>query len=433
METWRDKAGKAKRLFEDAKAVLNKTERGGEDVQEAYRMIAEAKELQAEATALKSIEDGVNEATVAIDTKERKPTEGKGGFERWGHWLYQTWRAGNPNIKEAPDSRLVYFADEGPKSHDSNNQKDMSGQTGEGGGFLIPAEFQATLLNVQAEQSLIRSRATIIPMRRRQLDIPVLDQTGTTAGQPHWFGGLKFYWAEEAAEKTASDPKFKQISLVAHKLIGFTRASDELLDDSAISLEAFLSGPLGFAGGVSWMEDWAFLRGTGAGMPLGVINAGATIVEGRAAANAFGIDDAIDMLEHFMPTGSGLWLMSQSVLPSLYGLNGPAGNPSYVWIPNARDGAPGSLFGYPVKFSEKPPILGTRGDVGIYDFRYYLVGDRQATTVESTRYERWQYDQTSWRVVHRVDGQPWLSAPLTLQDGTTQISPFVILGEAVGS
>ena len=143
-------------------------------------------------------------------------------------------------------------------------------------GFLVPIEQQNVLQGVMGEGSLIRGRATRIPMARRQINLPVLDQTGTTAGVPHWFGGMRFYWAEEASQKTESDANFRQVSLVAHKLIGYTRASDELVEDSAISLDAFLSGPLGFAGGMSWMEDFAFLQGTGAGQPLGVINAGAT-------------------------------------------------------------------------------------------------------------------------------------------------------------
>ncbi len=33
----------------------------------------------------------------------------------------------------------------------------------------------------------------------------------------------------------------------------------------------------------------------------------------------------------------------------------------------------------------------------------------------------------TWRVVERVDGQPWIEKPITLQDGTTQVSPFVAL------
>ena len=95
---------------------------------------------------------------------------------------------------------------------------------------------------------------------------------------------------------------------------------------------------------------------------------------------------------------------------------------------DATKGAPSTLLGYPVRFTEKNPRIGTVGDVLLIDPLYYLIGDRQATTVESTQFDMWRYDQTSWRVVHRVDGQPWLSAPLTYQDGTTQVSPFVMLG-----
>jgi len=138
-------------------------------------------------------------------------------------------------------------------------------------------------------------------------------------------------------------------------------------------------------------------------------------------------------MEDFLPSGRGVWVVSQSAMSQMIQLNGPSGHPSYIWQANARDGMPSTILGMPVIWSEKMPRLGNRGDILLADFNYYLVGDRQATTVESTKFDRWQYDQTSWRVVHRVDGQPWLSAPLTLQDGVSQISPFVILGDAVGS
>ena len=36
-------------------------------------------------------------------------------------------------------------------------------------------------------------------------------------------------------------------------------------------------------------------------------------------------------------------------------------------------------------------------------------------------------NQMTWRVVERVDGQPWLEKPITLQDGSSTVSPFVIL------
>ena len=214
--------------------------------------------------------------------------------------------------------------------------------------------------------------------------------------------------------------------MVAHKLIGYTTASDELVADSAISLADFLSGPLGMAGGIAWMEDYAFIQGTGAGQPLGVINAGATISVARVGTDPT-YPDLCNMVENFLPSGRGVWFISQSLYSEMLQMSGPTGNASYLWG-NAQSGAPNMLLGFPVVFTEKCPLRNNPGDVILADWRYYLIGDRQATTVESTQFDLWRYDKTSWRAVHRVDGQPWLSQPLYYQDGTTQISPFVILG-----
>jgi len=200
-------------------------------------------------------------------------------------------------------------------------------------------------------------------------------------------------------------------------------------------LSDFLSGPLGFAGGVAWMEDYAFLQGTGAGQPLGIITAvnAPTIVVARAVAGAIGIPDLANMRQHLLPSAQAVWVVTQSAMAGMIQLAGPAGNPAYWWMPSGQDGVPDRLLGLPVYWTEKLPLLGVQGDILLADMRYYLIGDRQATTIESTKYDRWRYDQTSWRVVHRVDGQPWLSAPLTYQDGATTVSPFVILGDVAGS
>ena len=128
-----------------------------------------------------------------------------------------------------------------------------------------------------------------------------------------------------------------------------------------------------------------------------------------------------------MQGGRGVWHIHQSAMSNIMQITGPAGNAAYMFMQNARDAMPGTLFGMPVFWSEKVPRVGTAGDVLLANWPYYLVGDRKQTTMESTNVERFQYDQTSWRCVHRVAGQPWLSAPLTLFDGTSQLSPFVYL------
>lgn len=418
---------KAKSNFEEAKRILRQGDAADPlDKEKVEKLLEDGKKWNADALKLREIEEVMSDMEQVVEGKTGgyRPESSK-GFKDWNEFLVAI---AEHAVNGKRDERLVHFRERDPEDS-KTNRKDMAESVGASGGFLVPPDFQTQVMAVAGETSVVRPRATRIRMARRQVNIPVLDQTGTTTGIPHWFGGLRAYWQEEASLKTQSDPAWRSIELVAHKLIMYTRASDELVDDAAISLQDFLSGPLGFAGAIAWMEDYAFINGTGVGQPLGVINAPATITVNRVDQDNVIYDDLVNMIENFMPSGSGTWVISQSNLSTLLLMNGPTGNPSYIWG-NAVNGAPSTLLGYPVIWSEKVPRLSTTsvGDVGLFDFKYYLIGDRLATTVESTKFDRWQYDQTSWRGVHRVDGQPWLSTPLTYQDGTTQVSPFVILG-----
>jgi HK97 family phage major capsid protein len=433
MDNYKDLMGQAKKLFEDARVIVSNPEAPADEKAKVEQILADAQDLKAKALKLQEIEANIGDMLPHMEDKSAdKEIEERKDFTKfsdWGEFLQAVHTAQQTN-GQVKDNRLQMFKEDKAAGHDpkpSGRKAPMVEGVGASGGFLVPAEFRAQLMSVMGESSIVRGRATPIRMARRQIDIPVLDQTATTAGVPHWFGGMQFYWSEEAAEKTVTDADFRQVSLIAHKLIGYTRASDELVDDAAISLADFISGPLGFAGGVAWMEDYAFLRGTGAGQPLGVVNAGATITVARqAVATPIQYVDLVNMLEEFLPSARGVWCITQGALSNMMTIQDPEGH--YIWQPNAREGVPQTIFGIPVYFTEKLPTIGNAGDVLLADFRYYLLGDRQATTIESTKFDYWRYDQTSWRVVHRVDGRPWLSSPLTLVDGVETISPFVILG-----
>lgn len=438
MATYAELMKEGKTLLADAQERYSSLRESEELTEEAETEIkadiSRAKEMLKDAAVYKDIEEGLkdidtlNEHTSKSFSDVSQPQGPKMG---WTEFLKAAYKAGHrsPVIQDV-DPRLMWFSDskDGQSGHPT---KAMAEGTGASGGFLVPSEFYNQLQAVQGESALVRPRATKIRIRRRQVDIPVVDQTDTTAGTPAWFGGMQAYWAEEAAEKTATDASFRKVSLVAHKLIMYTRASDELLDDAAISLSDFLTGPMGFAGAITWYEDYSFLRGTGAGQPLGILNAGCTKTILRETANAVGYDDLMDMYMGMLPesVGSAVWMCNPLILKELATVVDPNGN--YIWQPNARDNTPNTLFGRPVIFTEKLPTLGTTGDIVFADWRYYLIGDRQATTVESTTYDRWQYDQTSFRAVHRVDGQPWCSTEFTLADGTHTVSPFVVLSETV--
>ena len=429
--------GTATQLFEDAKATLENAEASAEDLQESRRKIDEAKQLQERAASLREIL--VKGTEIATKVGKQAEVLAPGKFMSFGHYLYHVGQAGNIRYRGPIDPRLRVFNDraepqglgiEGKSGWPEADKATMVEHTGARGGFLVPPEYLPTLYAVEAEANVVRRLATIIPMARRQINMPSVDQTDTTAGKPHWFGGMVADWVEEGGEKSKSEPEFRQIELVAHKLVVYSRASDELMEDNAVGLAAFLNSPMGFTGAINWEEEYCFLQGTGAGQPLGIILAGATITVARAAGGTVGIADLANMLQAFLMTGGrGVWMITQSALATLLQISGPVGNLSYVFMPSAREGVPSLLFGMPIYWTEKVPVLGTAGDVCLCNWPYYLIGDRKRTTIESTNIERFRHDETSWRCVHRVDGQPWLSAPLTLQDGSTQISPFVILGD----
>jgi len=310
-------------------------------------------------------------------------------------------------------------------------RKDLVENVGADGGFLVPQQYVEQLFMLSAFGKYVRERALVIPMRGRQIIIPTLDQTGTSTDRSNLYGGVKLTWTEEATEKSETQPAFRQASLIAHKLAAVTQVSDELLADSFMSIETLLARM--FSEATMNEHDWAFIQGTGAGMPLGIANAasGATIAVPRAVANAISLADVFNMLTAF--TGqSPIWLAHQSTMPEILGLAGPAANPSYVWIDNAREGVPMTLFGYPIYFTENCPTLGQRGDLILADWSKYVIGLRQDVTVDASMHYAFVDDVTTWRAVSRIDGRPWLSAPITLRDGTSEVSPFVVL-DGVGA
>jgi HK97 family phage major capsid protein len=423
-------------LLNDAQPALLNAESTEEEKQEARRKVDEAMGLKTDLDALLQIKKAGTEL-LALQVHNNEPSPQKPtGFKSFGEYLvavyeYAFQRRHDPRLKDwgDPDEPGTPLR-QSSGWDETKGQKDLVESVGASGGFLVPVEQGTEVYFIQPPATVVRERATILPMRRRTLRFPTLDQTGTTSGQPHWWGGVLGKWTEETTSKSETEPTFRQTILTAHKLVCYTEAGDELLEDAAVSLEALLASA--FQGTINWYEEEAFVNGTGTGQPLGVIGAPATITVNRAGADAIAIGDVINMLESFQGVNP-VWFASQQALSNLMLLNGPAANPSYVFMPSARETMPHTLFGYPLIFNEHCPALGTAGDLILADWSKYLIGDRQSITVDSSKHYRFQNDITAWRAVHRVDGRPWLSAPLTYGDGTTQVSPFVILGDVSGS
>ena len=431
-------------LIADAQALSVSEDANAETHEKSLKMIEDAKALRGRSKLLGELEAMAAEAHPGVETK-KDPPAGEGDsqdFKSWGDYLLNIWKISkfnewHPALRK---SRLKFEDDLSTQAAFDINvqgwveakteQKTMTEAVGADGGFIVFPEYRSKLFMLTEFTRYIESRALMLPMKARQVIIPSLDQTGTTAGESHLYGGVVPRWTEEATEKDEEEPKLRQIAIVAHKLALYTEASDELLADSALQLESLLYQL--FGGATANEKEWAFINGSGAGQPLGIVHAGcaSTYRQTRVAANAISIVDVFNMLSSFLGQ-SPIWLAHQSTMPQILGLNGPAGNASYVWIGNGRDQMPTTLMGYPVFFIENCATLGTEGDLILADWSKYVIGNRQPTTIDSSSHFKFRDDLTAWRCVSRVGGRPWLSDVLTLRDGATEVSPFVILDDGV--
>ncbi|MFH1572378.1 MAG: phage major capsid protein [Acidobacteriota bacterium] len=131
--------------------------------------------------------------------------------------------------------------------------------------------------------------------------------------------------------------------------------------------------------------------------------------------------------------GNAVWLANENTLPQLasMALNvGTGGVP--VFLPaNGAAGLPyNTLFGRPLIFNKHCSTLGAVGDLIFCDLSQYLVGMKSgqgpAGKFDSSIHLKFDADQTAFRFVFRVDGQPWWPSSLTPPQATTAtISPFV--------
>ena len=331
------------------------------------------------------------------------------GTKSFGDWLLSVKRRDDKRLREVYSTR-----------------KDLVEGDGTSGGYLVPEDFLNDMVRVADPfQEVVYPRARKIPTNRRSLRIPVLDQYDAPAAayKIDYYGGVLSHWTEEAGTKTETEPAFKQLELVLHKLAGYTQASDELVADSVLSIDSLLRQL--FGGVIRWRRDYAYLRGTGIGQPLGILNSGALLTTARDVANQISANDIHSLLQIFLPTslGQAVFVASQTTMEQIFALSDGT---NYIWNADATQRPTMTLYGVPVVWTEKLPALGTQGDILLADMSYYYILDRGGLAIDASEHYAFTSDLTTWRFVYRTDGQPSLSDPIYI-DTTNQVSPFCVL------
>lgn len=304
------------------------------------------------------------------------------------------------------------------------------------GGFLIPEILRSEILQLALPTSIVRQRATVIQMDSLKVPIPTVDERSRVTSI---FGGLQFFWAAEGAPGVDSSAKFGQVTLDAKKLMGYAGIPNELMLDAPAFMSWFSAK---FPQGITWFEDIAFLTGDGVTQPLGVANGSGVVSVTRTTTNHIRYEDLVAMYQSMYPASipNSCWVMSHDAfaeMAELYFIPNSGGGgtipvPVMLWIPNAVGDPTPTILGRPVIFTEKIgplgfPSTGTT-DVMFVDFSEYLVGDRQMMQVESSADYLFGTDKTAFRCIERVDGRPWMPAPITPHNNSTiKLTPYVAL------
>lgn len=261
-------------------------------------------------------------------------------------------------------------------------QAALSKGTDAEGGYLAPVEWDRTITDKLVQVSPMRQLASV--------------QSVSGAGITKLFnlGGTASGWVGEAAARPqTATGTFASLGFGWGEIYANPAATQQLLDDSAINLEAWLAGEVNTE--FAKQEGAAFFSGDGANKPFGIL----TYVTGaaNAAKHPFGAIKAIN-------SGAAAAITSDSIIDLIYDLpsafTGGAkfamnrkaqgvirklkdGQDNYLWQPSYVAGQPATLAGFAVvEAADMPDIAANAVPVLFGDFAAtYTVYDRVGVRV----------------------------------------------------
>ena len=371
---------------------------------------------------------GDTEVKVFASPEDKLFKDGMGGFKSVAHFLEELIKDDTARFtgsREVPETLRAWDA--------AVRTKDLSEGSLSAGGYLVPTQIGAAIIDKALEESVVYPRASIQPMTSNRITFAAdVDANHST----NYFGGITIYRPGEAGQKTASSPTYEQIALTLHKVTGLCHISDELLEDSSVAVAADITRK--FSQAIAFVQDDDFINGNGVNAPLGFLNSNnpsliTVTAETGQGASTIVAENIIKMWARLFPQGANrcVWIANPDTFPQLATMAlavGTGGVP--LWLPaNGLAGQPmQTLMGRPLLFSEKCQTLGTAGDISLVDLSQYKIGEKAGgIQIATSIHFKFDYDQQSFRFVLRYDGQPtWTSALTPLRSSST-LSPFVVL------
>ena len=261
------------------------------------------------------------------------------------------------------------------------------------GGYLVPDEYERTLVQGLEEENVLRSLCTVIQTSSGDRKIPLVASHGTAS------------WVDEEATIPDSDDVFGQISIGAHKVATMIKVSDELLQDSVFNIESYIASE--FARRIGAAEEEAFITGNGTGKPTGLLHAtnGAGIGV-TTNGNTPTADEIFDLIHSIKSVyrKKAVFLLNDSTLKALRKLKDGQGQ--YLWQPGLKEGQPDTLLNYRLVTSPFMPEIDSGNKVILFgNFKSYWIADRQGRSFQRLNELYAATGQVGFRATQRVDGR----------------------------
>lgn len=255
------------------------------------------------------------------------------------------------------------------------------------GGYLVPADMSGRITTRLYESSPIRQLANVQTISSDRLEgIEDLDEAA--AG---WVG-------ETETRAETNTPRIGKYEIPAMEMYAQPKATQRLLDDAAVDVEAWLTGKVSER--LARLEATAFVTGDGTSRPRGftayptAATADATRAWGTmehintGVNGAFASSNPADTLHDLVSAlkigylAGARWVTRRTVIALIRKFKESTTN-AYIWQPGLQAGQPAQLLGYPITLAEDMPALATGSlSMGFGDFRSgYQIVDRLGVRV----------------------------------------------------
>lgn len=259
------------------------------------------------------------------------------------------------------------------------------------GGYLVPTEFRAQLVEDIKDLPVMRNLVTVIPMASDSLELPTLASD------------VKTSWGSENTAISTTTARFGTLTFTPYRLNTMLYTSRELVSDSAISVVPLITRL--FSQAIGRAEDTAMILGSGTGQPTGIITSIASISGIDNANTDADLPQNIKRLPFRLGTAyraRAKWIMNSISLAAVASLR-ESSTGAFLFKEGIEGLSPHRLAGYEVIEQNDMPV-----DTLIFgDPSFYYLADREQMSVETTTEGAGTFEkhQIAIKVVERIDGK----------------------------